>query len=125
MAEAMFLGKPVIATGYSGNLDFMDRNNSCLVDYQLVPLRDEQYLFASGQVWADPDLDQAVHYVLHILDEPDFGWRLGLLASRHVRTTLVIWPWVCGINSVWINCYQKFRNIRLPIILGFPSLLFN
>jgi glycosyltransferase involved in cell wall biosynthesis len=86
MAEAMYLGKPVIATGYSGNLDFMDQKNSCLVDYKLVPVREEQYLFAQGQVWADPDLDQAVHYVLQILDDPDFGRRLGLLASRHIRT---------------------------------------
>ncbi len=38
MAEAMYLGKPVIATGYSGNLDFMTEENSLLVDYQLVPI---------------------------------------------------------------------------------------
>ena len=36
MAEAMLLGKPVIATRYSGNLDFMDDQNSLLVDYKLV-----------------------------------------------------------------------------------------
>ena len=35
-AEAMWLGKPVIATGYSGNLDFMTPTNSLLVDYRLV-----------------------------------------------------------------------------------------
>ena len=34
MAEAMYLGKPVIATGYSGNLDFMTAENSYLVDYE-------------------------------------------------------------------------------------------
>ena len=35
MAEAMALGKPVIATGYSGNLDFMTPENSYLVDYTI------------------------------------------------------------------------------------------
>jgi glycosyltransferase involved in cell wall biosynthesis len=34
MAEAMLMGKPVIATGYSGNLDLMNRDNSLLVDYE-------------------------------------------------------------------------------------------
>ena len=34
-AEAMALGKPVIATGYSGNLDYMTRENAYLVDYTL------------------------------------------------------------------------------------------
>ena len=36
MAEAMMLGKPVIATGYSGNLEFMDEDNSVLVPYSKV-----------------------------------------------------------------------------------------
>ncbi len=38
MAEAMLLGKPVIATGYSGNVDFMTPENSYLVDYELAPI---------------------------------------------------------------------------------------
>src|SRR5436305_7216483 len=39
LAEAMLLGKPVIATNYSGNLDFMTPATSRLVDYRLVPLK--------------------------------------------------------------------------------------
>ena len=31
LAEAMFLGKPVVGTGYSGNLDFMTEDSACLV----------------------------------------------------------------------------------------------
>ncbi len=38
MAESMWAGKPVIATGYSGNLDFMNADNSYLVDHRLVPI---------------------------------------------------------------------------------------
>ncbi len=38
MAEAMLMGKPVIATNYSGNVDFMDETNSLLVPYELVKL---------------------------------------------------------------------------------------
>ena len=48
LAESMLLGKPAIATGYSGNLEFMNRDNSCLVDYRLVPVPDGAYPFAEG-----------------------------------------------------------------------------
>lgn len=38
LAEAMLLGKPVIATNFSGNVDFMDEGNSLLVPYKLEKL---------------------------------------------------------------------------------------
>src|SRR5512136_3068638 len=63
MAEAMYMGKPVIATAYSGNLAFMNESISCLVDYKLIPVEEGQYPFPKGQVWADPDLDQAAYFV--------------------------------------------------------------
>ena len=34
--ESMFLGKPVIATNWSGNTEFMHQHNSLLVDFELV-----------------------------------------------------------------------------------------
>jgi len=86
MAEAMYLGKPVIATAYSGNLDFMTKDNSCLVDYELIPVEKDQYPFAEGQVWANPDREQAVHYMQNLLDDRDFGRQLGRRASQYIRS---------------------------------------
>jgi glycosyltransferase involved in cell wall biosynthesis len=86
LAEAMFLGKAVIATGYSGNLDFMDKTNSCLVRYKLVDVEESQYPFAKGQVWAEPDIDDAIGYMLKLLDDRNYGRKLGGIASRHIRT---------------------------------------
>lgn len=86
LAEAMFLGKPVIATDYSGNLDFMNETNSCLVRYNLINVEEGQYPYAKGQVWAEPDIDHAVHYILKLLDDREYGRRLGAIASRHIRT---------------------------------------
>lgn len=86
MAEAMCLGKPVIATGYSGNLDFMDESNSCLVSYNLIPVEEEQYLYAKGQVWADPDIGQAASYMRRLVTDRQYGRKLGEVASRHIRT---------------------------------------
>ena len=55
LAEAMALGKPVVATGWSGNMDFMTPWNSCPVDYRLVTLDTDHGPYPRGQSWADPD----------------------------------------------------------------------
>src|SRR5207302_10340562 len=62
LITAMFLGKPVVATAYSANMDFMNEHNSCLVRYQLRSVPDGAYPFAKGQVWAEPDIDHAVEH---------------------------------------------------------------
>jgi glycosyltransferase involved in cell wall biosynthesis len=85
LAEAMYLSKPVIATGYSGNADFMNEENSCLVRYDLIPVREGQYPYPVGQVWAEPDADHAVEYMLKLLSDRDYGRNLGAAASRYVR----------------------------------------
>ena len=85
LAEAMFLGKPVIATDYGGNLDFMNDTNSCLIRYSLINVEEGQYPFAEGQVWADPDVDDAVDYMLQLLTDRDYGRSLGETAGRDIR----------------------------------------
>lgn len=59
MAEAMSLGTLAIATGYSGNLQFMRPDNSLLVGYTLVPVKAGQYPYAKGNVWAEPSIESA------------------------------------------------------------------
>jgi len=84
MIEAMFLGKPVIATGYSGNLEFMRQDNSCLVHYKLVNVPEGAYPFSSGQVWADPDIEDAVAHMHRLVCDRDYARGLGEAARRHV-----------------------------------------
>jgi len=55
----MYLGKPVIATSYSGNMDFMNVNNSFLVKYDLVETREDYGAYKKGTVWADPSIENA------------------------------------------------------------------
>src|SRR5262249_38807102 len=59
LITAMFLGKPVVATAYSANMDFMTEANSCPVRYQLCNVPDGDYPFSAGQVWAEPDIEHA------------------------------------------------------------------
>jgi glycosyltransferase involved in cell wall biosynthesis len=86
LAEAMFLGKPVIATGYSGNLDFTNEQNACLVDYRLIPVKDHEYPFATGQKWADPDIDHAVWFMRRLVRESHYHETVGRQAASFIKT---------------------------------------
>ncbi len=87
MAEAMFLGKPVIATGYSGNMDFMSAETALLVPFELVPVGENAYPYWENQVWANPCDDAASHYMVKLVDNPDFGRELGRRASIDIRVS--------------------------------------
>lgn len=87
MAECMYLGKPVIATGYSGNLDFMDRDNSLLVDYKMIPLREGDYPYWQGQHWADPDVAHAAQLMRRVFDDRGLAHHLGTVAAASIRRT--------------------------------------
>ena len=86
IAEAMFLGKPAIATGYSGNMDFMTPETSLAVDYQLVPVPPGAYPHGEGQVWADPSPEHAARLIEQLLDDPAGARAMGERAKRHLRT---------------------------------------
>ena len=85
LAEAMFMAKPVIATGYSGNLDFMNQANSCLVDCQLVPVGKKDYPYGEGQVWAEPDLEMASHLMVRLVEDPALARKIGHAGADYIR----------------------------------------
>ena len=70
MAEAMAHGKPVIATGYSGNLDFMDDRNSYLVPYRMAPVPRDWWAYAPGAEWAEPDVHAAARLMRQVFENP-------------------------------------------------------
>ncbi len=69
MAEAMAMGKPVIATGWSGNMDFMDINNSLPVAFELKRLTREEPPYCAGTLWAEPDVDHAAQLMRRVVDD--------------------------------------------------------
>jgi len=69
MAEAMLLGKPTIATGYSGNLDFMTPENSCLVKWSPARIEEDIPPYPKGCVWADPDTADAARQMRRLYDD--------------------------------------------------------
>lgn len=88
-AQAMALGKPVVATGWSGNLDFMNDGNSALVSYSLVPVRDPDGAFdACDQQWAEPDIGHAADWLRRLADNADLRAKLGAAAAADIHAQL-------------------------------------
>jgi glycosyltransferase involved in cell wall biosynthesis len=85
LAEAMLMGKPVIATGYSGNLDFTNEENRCLVDYVLVPVGEAEYPFGAGQLWAEADVDMAAGFMRAVVNDPALAREKGAAGARYIR----------------------------------------
>ena len=84
MAEAMARARPVIATAYSGNLDFMDEANSLLVPHDLVKVPVGSGPYPPSTVWAEPDLDAAAAHLRWVVGHPEEAAALGERAARSV-----------------------------------------
>ena len=85
IAEAMYLGKPVIATPWSGNEDFMDEENSLPVDYTMIELDKDFGPYQKGQVWAEPNLANAAAKMVEIQCNPALAERVGSLAAKRIK----------------------------------------
>jgi glycosyltransferase involved in cell wall biosynthesis len=87
IAEAMYYGKPTIATAYSGNMDFCNPDTCALVDYRLVPVREGEYPFWRNQVWADPNIEGAAHWMQRLAANPTFAVNMGKRAQKDIRAS--------------------------------------
>jgi glycosyltransferase involved in cell wall biosynthesis len=88
IAEAMAHGKPVIATGYSGNLAFMDEETSFVVPHRLVPIPAGVEPYPAGGEWADPDLEAAAATMRHVYEHQKEAQERGRRARERVATQL-------------------------------------
>lgn len=91
LLEAMSLGRPVIATGWSGNMDFMTPEDSCLVGHELVPVRATHYAYrpeaiGPGQVWAEPSIAEASTWMRRLADDASLRHRIGAAAQAAMDT---------------------------------------
>lgn len=81
ISEAMVLGKPVLATGYSGNMDFCSEDTAFIVPYSMIAVQPGEYPHWQGQQWADPDTEAAAGIMVQLVDNPRIGIEKGRQAK--------------------------------------------
>jgi len=86
MAEAMACGKAVIGTAYSGNMDFMNDQNSILIPYRMIEVGPGSDPYPPEARWADPDLDAAARSIRSLFEDADLRRKLGKRAREDVET---------------------------------------
>jgi hypothetical protein len=86
-AEAMALGKPVIATGYSGNLDYMTSSNAYLVDYEMTPIGPGNAPYSRDGEWAQPDVEHAARLMREVFGDPASARTRGARGAADVART--------------------------------------
>jgi glycosyltransferase involved in cell wall biosynthesis len=86
LAEAMALGKPVVATGWSGPMDYLTAENSCPVRFELVPLEKPYRGSGAGQHWAEPDVEHAAYCMQRLVEDHAFRTQIGERAGETMRT---------------------------------------
>jgi glycosyltransferase involved in cell wall biosynthesis len=109
MLESMRLGVPVIATGWSGNMTYMDHLSACLVRYRLINVRGNHPHYrpetlGSDAVWADPVIEDAVAWMHHLYRYPDQRRRIGSAgrekADRYQADALRL-NWLHELEEIW------------------------
>jgi glycosyltransferase involved in cell wall biosynthesis len=94
MAEAMALGKAVVATGYGGNTDFMPPGSAAMVGYDIRSITEQDHRYAEyfghwyrvGHLWAEPKVDQAARWLRRLADSAVLRKTMGAKAIDAVRT---------------------------------------
>jgi glycosyltransferase involved in cell wall biosynthesis len=110
-AEAMALGCPVVATGYSGTLDFMDETSALLVPYRLVPVDDPQGIYR-GQAWAEPDLAAAAEALKRLRADAALRHRLAEAGRRAIAERLSPEAWIKTLPAKVQAAAARLRDGR-------------
>jgi glycosyltransferase involved in cell wall biosynthesis len=107
--EAMRLGKPVVATAWSGNMSYMNYNNACLVDLDFVPIEPNSQYYGSEALgieckWAEPNISQAAAWLKKLAEDSYFRLQLGLRAvadasQYHEQASNVLF--VDELKAIW------------------------
>ncbi|MGA9658030.1 MAG: glycosyltransferase [Asticcacaulis sp.] len=96
LAEAMAAGVVVIATGWSGNTDFMTQKNARLIGSSLVAIHDPEggyggLLRDPAQVWAEPDPEAASAALRDLTGSEALRAQLKPAALKAIRALHVPW----------------------------------
>jgi glycosyltransferase involved in cell wall biosynthesis len=102
LAEAMLLRKPVVATGWSGNMSFMDADGAALVDCRLVPARDPREVYY-GADWAEPNQATAVAHLRRLADDGEWRRTLGARGDAMATAKLGPEPLIAALRAIGLG----------------------
>ena len=113
IAEAMALGRAVIATGWSGNMQFMTPENSVLLPYTLEPAHDPFNVYSprEGAVWAKVDEAEAAAALGRLMADHDMRRRLGARAEADIGETLQGTDYLRHLNAPPLNARRKRTGV--------------
>jgi glycosyltransferase involved in cell wall biosynthesis len=110
LMECMALGKPVIATAWSGNMDFTDLECACLVPYTLIPLEPgtPYHSLSKGvdQVWADPSIPHAMEWMRRLDASPELREEIG----EKGRSSVIRFVEEAGKGRVFAEAISRFHR---------------
>lgn len=109
LMEAMALGKPVIATAWSGNMSFMDYACGCPVLYRKTPVMGNWNFFrpefiGEDAFWAEPMVDDAASWMRKLHEEPEARLALGAAAKARIDAyQAAAWgrDWIDQLVAFW------------------------
>lgn len=102
-AEAMYLGKPVIMTNWSGNMDYMTQDNCCPVDFEMIPVGGKKGIYNSNQVWVEPDQNQASKFMIKLAQEKNFYNMISKNSRNSIKSLYDIQELSNMISMSWGN----------------------
>jgi glycosyltransferase involved in cell wall biosynthesis len=123
IAEAMALGKPVIATAYSGNLDFMTEENSILIPFNLVKVGNASFPYPEDSNWAEPDIESASIAIRNLAFDNQLKVSLGKSAQETVTRNFSQKRAADYINQRATFHYSKRAKIKRRINSVFLYIL--
>ncbi|OWK43924.1 glycosyltransferase family 4 protein [Fimbriiglobus ruber] len=88
LAEAMSLGKPVIATNYSANVDYLNETNGFPVRYKMIAIDQDYGPYRRGAEWADADVDHAAEQMRRVVEYPEQTARIAARARDDTAKNL-------------------------------------
>jgi GT2 family glycosyltransferase/glycosyltransferase involved in cell wall biosynthesis len=85
IAEFMALGKPVVATAYSGNLEFFDETVGYPLEYDLIEVKTQSGPYMPHYVWADPSKNSLIKQFCAVYEDQPEAWARGRRAADRMR----------------------------------------
>ena len=84
ISEAITLGRPVIATGYSGNLDFLSDTNSFIIPGSRVKVGDGAEGYSPEAMWMEPNVTEASKYMRYVYENQAEAAQKGLRGQADI-----------------------------------------